>query len=51
MDFTYSPEQRALRDSILRFARERLNAQVVERDRAGAVPRALIHISEPTRPY
>jgi alkylation response protein AidB-like acyl-CoA dehydrogenase len=41
MDFSYTPEQRALRDSILRFARERLNAQMVERDRAGAFPRDL----------
>ena len=35
MDFSYSEEQTALRDSIVRFARAELNSGVVERDRAG----------------
>ena len=34
MDFTLTPEQRLLRENILRFAREQLNADVKERDRA-----------------
>lgn len=32
MDFTFSEEQRLLRDEIFRFARKELNANVVERD-------------------
>jgi alkylation response protein AidB-like acyl-CoA dehydrogenase len=34
MDFNLTPEQRLLRENILRFAREELNADVKERDRA-----------------
>lgn len=34
MDFTFTPEQRQLRDDVSRFARETLNEGVVERDRA-----------------
>jgi alkylation response protein AidB-like acyl-CoA dehydrogenase len=41
MDFALSEEQRALRDSIVRFAREQLNDHVVERDRAASFPREL----------
>lgn len=41
MDFSATPEQKALRDSIVRFARERLNDHLVERDRAAEFPRAL----------
>jgi alkylation response protein AidB-like acyl-CoA dehydrogenase len=41
MDFALSEEQRALRDSIVRFAREQLNDRLVERDRAAAFPREL----------
>ena len=33
MDFGYSEEQKALRDSIVRFARAELNRDTVERDR------------------
>jgi alkylation response protein AidB-like acyl-CoA dehydrogenase len=39
MDFSFTPEQKALRDSIVRFARERLNEDLIERDRAGEFPR------------
>jgi alkylation response protein AidB-like acyl-CoA dehydrogenase len=41
MDFSLSDEQKALRDSIVRFARGELNAGVIERDRAGTFPREL----------
>lgn len=41
MDFAYSEEQSALRDSIVKFARAELNDGVVERDRAGGFSRAL----------
>ena len=41
MDFSYSEEQTALRDSVVRFARAELNHGVIERDRAGAFPRDL----------
>jgi alkylation response protein AidB-like acyl-CoA dehydrogenase len=34
MDFNLTPEQRLLRENILRFAREELNADVKDRDRA-----------------
>jgi alkylation response protein AidB-like acyl-CoA dehydrogenase len=34
MDFSFSDEQTALRDSILKFAKAELNHEVVERDRA-----------------
>jgi len=34
MDFSFSDEQTALRDSIVKFARAELNHDVVERDRA-----------------
>jgi len=34
MDFSFSDEQNALRDSIVKFARAELNQDVVERDRA-----------------
>ena len=34
MDFSFSDEQKALRDSIVKFARAELNRNVVERDRA-----------------
>lgn len=41
MDFDLSPEQRQLRESIVRFARGTLNEGVAERDREQAFPRAL----------
>ena len=41
MDFSYSEEQSALRDSIVKFARAELNHGVIERDRAGTFSRAL----------
>lgn len=41
MDFNLSEEQRSLRDSIVRFAREQLNGDLIERDRAGRFPREL----------
>jgi len=41
MDFSYSEEQAALRDSIVKFARVELNHGVIERDRAGAFSREL----------
>ena len=41
MDFSLSDEQKALRDSIVRFARAELNDGVIERDRAGRFPREL----------
>jgi hypothetical protein len=41
MDFSLSEEQRILRDSIVRFARERLNDGAMERDRAHGFDRAL----------
>lgn len=39
MDFSLSDEQRLLRESILRFARDELNDRVAERDRAQDFPR------------
>jgi hypothetical protein len=39
MDFDLTPEQRAQRDSIVRFARGELNHGVAERDRAGTFAR------------
>lgn len=41
MDFTLSPEQESLRRSIIDFARGRLNADVIERDRQQTFPREL----------
>ena len=41
MDFSYSEEQTALRDSIVKFARAELNHGVIERDRAGTFSREL----------
>ena len=41
MDFSLTDEQKALRDSIVRFARAELNPGVIERDRAGRFPREL----------
>ena len=41
MDFSYSEEQTALRDSIVKFARAELNHAVIERDRAGTFSREL----------
>ena len=41
MDFAYSEEQTALRDSIVKFARAELNHGVIERDRAGTFSREL----------
>jgi alkylation response protein AidB-like acyl-CoA dehydrogenase len=41
MDFSLNEEQRILRDEIHRFARERLNAGVTERDRAQTFSREL----------
>lgn len=43
MDFSLSEEQRLLRDTIVKFAREELNAGAVERDRTQAFPRDLWH--------
>ena len=41
MDFAYTPEQETLRREIIRFARERLNAGIIERDRSAEFPRDL----------
>ncbi len=41
MDFDLSPEQKQLRESIVRFARGTLNEGVAERDRAQEFPREL----------
>ena len=41
MDFSPSEEQLALRDSIVRFAREQLNTGLIERDHAGTFSREL----------
>ena len=41
MDFALSDEQRALRDTVLRFAERELNSGVVERDRAQTFRRDL----------
>jgi alkylation response protein AidB-like acyl-CoA dehydrogenase len=41
MDFAYSDEQKALRDSIVRFARAELNRDTVERDRDETFSREL----------
>ncbi len=41
MDFSLSAEQKALRDSIVRFARGELNHDLIERDRAGQFSRDL----------
>lgn len=41
MDFSFSEEQAALRDSIVKFARGQLNEGVIERDRAGTFSREL----------
>jgi hypothetical protein len=41
MDFTLSPEQRALRDEIIKFARKELNHDVEARDAAKEFPREL----------
>ncbi|MGQ0647600.1 MAG: acyl-CoA dehydrogenase family protein [Gemmatimonadaceae bacterium] len=41
MDFSYSPEQETLRREIIKFARERLNDGVIERDRHQEFPRDL----------
>ena len=41
MDFAITDEQRALRESIIRFARDMLNEGAAERDREQAFPREL----------
>ena len=41
MDFSLTPDQTTLRDSIIRFARETLNDGATERDREQAFPREL----------
>ncbi|MCC6316278.1 MAG: acyl-CoA dehydrogenase family protein [Gemmatimonadaceae bacterium] len=41
MNFDYSPEQETLRREVIRFARERLNAGVIERDRQQEFSREL----------
>jgi alkylation response protein AidB-like acyl-CoA dehydrogenase len=41
MDFSLTPDQRLLRENIVRFAREELNADVKERDRAQQFSREL----------
>lgn len=41
MDFSYSPEQETLRREIIKFARERLNGGIIERDRHSEFPRDL----------
>lgn len=41
MDFSWSPEQLALRASVVQFAREQLNEDVVARDHAAEFPREL----------
>ena len=41
MDFTFSKEQQALRDNIIRFAHEVLNKNVTERDRSQEFSREL----------
>ena len=41
MDFSLTPDQTTLRDSIIRFARETLNDGATERDREQTFPRAL----------
>ena len=41
MDFSLTPDQATLRDSIIRFARETLNDGATERDREQAFPREL----------
>jgi len=41
MDFDLTPEQRELRDTIVRFARARLNPGIVERDREQTFSREL----------
>lgn len=41
MDFSLTPDQTTLRDSIIRFARETLNEGATERDREQAFPREL----------
>jgi alkylation response protein AidB-like acyl-CoA dehydrogenase len=43
MDFAVSDEQRALRESIVRFSRDMLNEGAAQRDRDQAFPRALWH--------
>ncbi|GMU20738.1 MAG: acyl-CoA dehydrogenase [Phycisphaerae bacterium] len=39
MDFSWSDEQRELMDAVVRFASERLNENLVERDRSGTFSR------------
>ena len=41
MDFTLSDDQKALRENIVRFARDVLNEGVVQRDREQVFPRDL----------
>ena len=41
MDFTLTEEQENLRREIVRFCRGELNADVIERDRAGIFPHHL----------
>jgi alkylation response protein AidB-like acyl-CoA dehydrogenase len=41
MDFSLSPQQEQLRETILRFARKELNADLIERDREATFPREL----------
>ncbi|MCC7140556.1 MAG: acyl-CoA dehydrogenase family protein [Candidatus Eisenbacteria bacterium] len=41
MDFSISEEQKALRDSIVQFARKELNQNLIERDREQQFPRDL----------
>jgi hypothetical protein len=41
MDFSLTEEQRALRESVIRFAKEVLNKDIVQRDREQTFPREL----------
>jgi alkylation response protein AidB-like acyl-CoA dehydrogenase len=41
MDFSTTPEQEQLRETIIRFAQRELNQDLIERDREGGFPRAL----------
>jgi alkylation response protein AidB-like acyl-CoA dehydrogenase len=41
VDFSFTEEQKVLRDSIVKFAQRELNDHVIERDREGTFPREL----------
>jgi alkylation response protein AidB-like acyl-CoA dehydrogenase len=41
MDFSFSSQQEQLRETIIRFARQELNSDLIERDRAGGFDRGL----------